>query len=79
MTYKARKRLALFILVVGMPAYVVFAVTIMNNIDRLPKWLELPTYVFLGIAWAIPFKWVFLGIGKDDPNKDIVLDSDDYK
>ena len=68
MTYKARKRLALFILVVGMPAYVVFAVTVMSNIDRLPKWLELPTYIFLGIAWAIPFRWVFLGIGKDDPD-----------
>lgn len=68
MTYKARKRLALFILVVGMPAYVVFAVTVMSNIDRLPKWLELPTYIFLGIAWAFPFRWVFLGIGKDDPD-----------
>ncbi|WP_370270520.1 DUF2842 domain-containing protein [Nioella sp.] len=68
MTYKNRKRLALFILVVGMPAYVVFAVTVMSNIDRLPKWLELPTYIFLGIAWAIPFRWVFLGIGKDDPD-----------
>ena len=68
MTYKNRKRLALFILVVGMPAYVVFAVTVMSNIDRLPKWLELPIYIFLGIAWAIPFRWVFLGIGKDDPD-----------
>ena len=68
MTYKNRKRLALFILVVGMPAYVVFAVTVMSNIDRLPKWLELPTYIFLGIAWAFPFRWVFLGIGKDDPD-----------
>ena len=68
MTYKNRKRLALFILVVGMPAYVVFAVTVMSNIDRLPKWRELPTYIFLGIAWAIPFRWVFLGIGKDDPD-----------
>lgn len=68
MTYKNRKRLALFILVVGMPAYVVFAVTVMSNIDRLPKWLELPTYIFLGVAWAIPFRWVFLGIGKDDPD-----------
>lgn len=68
MTYKGRKRLALLILVIGLPAYVVFAVTVMSNIDRLPKWMELPVYIFLGIAWAFPFKWVFLGIGKEDPD-----------
>jgi uncharacterized integral membrane protein len=69
MDYKKRKRLSLLILIVGMPLYVIFAVTVMSNIDRLPKWLELPTYVFLGLAWALPFKWVFLGIGKEDPDQ----------
>lgn len=68
MTYKTRKRLALFILVVGMPAYVAFAVTVMSNIDRLPKWLELPVYITLGVVWILPFRWVFLGIGQDDPD-----------
>jgi hypothetical protein len=69
MDYKRRKRLSLLILIVGMPLYVIFAVTVMSNIDRLPKWLELPTYVVLGVAWALPFKWVFLGIGKEDPDQ----------
>ena len=69
MDYKRRKRLALLILLVGMPAYVIFAVTVMSNIDRFPKWVELPTYIFLGLAWALPFRWVFLGIGKEDPDK----------
>ena len=69
MDYKKRKRLSLLILIVGMPLYVIFAVTVMSNIDRLPKWLELPTYVNLGLAWALPFKWVFLGIGKEDPDQ----------
>ena len=68
MTYKTRKRLALFILVVGMPAYVAFAVTVMSNIDRLPKWLELPVYITLGVVWILPFRWVFLGIGQEDPD-----------
>ena len=68
MTYKTRKRLALFILVVGMPAYVAFAVTVMSNIDRLPKWLELPVYIALGVVWILPFRWVFLGIGQEDPD-----------
>lgn len=70
MDYKRRKRLALLILLVGMPAYVIFAVTVMSNIDRFPKWVELPTYIFLGLAWALPFRWVFLGIGKEDPDKE---------
>ncbi len=70
MTYKTRKKLAILILVVGMPAYVVFAVTVMNYIDRLPKWFELPVYIFLGVAWALPFRWVFLGIGQEDPDKE---------
>lgn len=70
MDYKRRKRLALLILLVGMPAYVIFAVTVMSNIDRFPKWLELPIYIFLGLAWALPFRWVFLGIGKEDPDKE---------
>ena len=69
-TYKTRKRIALLILVVGMPLYVIFAVSVMSNIDRLPKWLELPVYVFLGVAWALPFRWVFLGIGKEDPDNE---------
>ena len=68
MTFKQRKRLAILILVVGMPLYIVFAVTVMSNLDRLPKWLELPVYIFLGVAWALPFRWVFLGIGKEDPD-----------
>ncbi len=70
MDFKRRKRLALLILLVGMPAYVVFAVTVMSTLDRFPKWVELPTYIFLGVAWALPFRWVFLGIGKGDPDQE---------
>lgn len=68
LSYKTRKRLALLILVVGMPAYVVVAVSIINLFDRTPSILvELAIYVILGILWAIPFKWVFKGIGRADP------------
>ncbi|WIV49930.1 DUF2842 domain-containing protein [Marivivens sp. LCG002] len=69
LSYKTRKRLALLILVVGMPAYVVVAVSIINLFDRTPSILvELAIYVILGILWAIPFKWVFKGIGRADPD-----------
>ena len=40
LSYKARRRLSLLVLIVGLPAYVVMAVTIMSSIDRLPHWLE---------------------------------------
>lgn len=66
--YKARKRLSLLILLVGMPAYVVLAVSLMSTIQRLPIWLEVPCYVILGVAWIMPFKSVFLGVGQPDPD-----------
>lgn len=68
LSYKARRRLSLLVLIVGLPAYVVVAVTIMSSIDRLPGWLELPVYILLGVAWAFPLKFVFLGVGKADPD-----------
>ncbi len=68
--YKARKRLSLLILLVGMPAYVVMAVTLMTHIQRLPIWAEVPAYVVLGFAWIVPFRAVFLGVGQTDPEKE---------
>lgn len=66
--YKARKRLSLLILLVGMPAYVVLAVSLMSTIQRLPIWAEVPCYLGLGLAWIVPFKSVFLGVGQPDPD-----------
>lgn len=70
LSYKSRKRLSLLILLVGMPAYVIFAVTMMDKIERLPIWAEVPAYILLGFGWILPFKRVFLGIGQADPNAD---------
>ena len=71
MTYKARKKLALFVLVVGLPIYIIVAVTIMSYMMtqdvRFPIAVELLVYVLLGIGWAFPLKWVFKGIGQPDP------------
>lgn len=69
MTYKARKRLALFVLVVGLPVYIVFAVTVMSQASRFPIAIELLVYVVLGIGWVFPLKWVFKGIGQTDPDE----------
>ena len=60
----ARRRLSLAILLVGLPAYVVFAVEIAGRLGRLPAPLEFAVYAILGVAWILPFKAVFRGIGR---------------
>ncbi len=67
LAYKTRRRLSLLILLVGMPLYVVLAVTILNWLDRPPIWVEVPVYLVLGILWMVPFRFVFIGIGQADP------------
>lgn len=70
-SYRTRRRLATLILVVGLPAYVVAAVTLTawigERFGRLPVLAELAVYVTLGFLWALPFRFVFRGIGKPDP------------
>jgi len=68
LSYKARKRWSLLILVVGLPVYLVVAVTVVGWFERPPIWLELAIYVALGIAWALPFRAIFRGVGKADPD-----------
>lgn len=68
MSYQARKRWALAVLLIAMPIYVVVVLNLMTTIDRLPFWAEVAAYVFLGVAWIFPFKRVFLGVGQPDPD-----------
>ena len=69
LSYKSRRRWALLILVIGLPAYIVAAVTIMNWLGRPPILVELFVYVALGILWAIPFKFIFKGVGQAEPEE----------
>ena len=70
--YKTRKRLAVLILLVGVPLYVAAAVTLVNWADarwgRLPIWAEVAVYLVLGFLWALPFRGIFRGIGQPDPD-----------
>jgi hypothetical protein len=68
LSYKARRRWSLVILLIGMPLYVILAVNIIDRMERPGLLLELLIYVALGIAWIIPFKFVFKGIGQPDPD-----------
>ncbi|WP_299373422.1 DUF2842 domain-containing protein [uncultured Tateyamaria sp.] len=66
--YKTRKWLALLILIVGLPLYIIVAVNVVALFDRPSILVELAVYVGLGILWAIPLKAVFKGIGQPDPD-----------
>ncbi|MBT4872804.1 MAG: DUF2842 domain-containing protein [Marinovum sp.] len=69
LSYKARRRWSLVILLIGLPLYVVVAVGVIGLFDRPPIWLELLIYVALGVLWALPFKFIFRGIGQADPDQ----------
>lgn len=68
LSYRARRRLALLVLLVGLPVYVVVAVNVIELFDRPPIWVEFLVFLFIGILWAIPLRAVFRGIGQADPD-----------
>ena len=70
LSYKARRRWSLVILLLGLPVYIVAAVTISNLLGRPPMLVELGIYIGLGVIWALPFKYIFKGIGQADPDQD---------
>jgi Protein of unknown function (DUF2842) len=67
LSYKARRRWALVILLIGMPLYVVAAVNVVDLFERPSMLVELAVYVGLGILWILPFRFIFRGIGQADP------------
>ena len=70
LSYKARRRWSLVILLIGLPLYIVVAVSVMNALPRLPLLVEFLVYILLGVLWVLPFKFVFRGIGREDPDAD---------
>ncbi len=67
LSYKARRRWSLVILLIGLPLYIVAVITLLNALGRLPIWLELVVYAISGVLWALPFKFIFIGVGQADP------------
>ncbi|WP_461470734.1 DUF2842 domain-containing protein [Pararhodobacter sp.] len=68
MSHSARKRWAILILVLALPAYIVAALVLVSLFDRPPLLLELAIYIVLGVVWTLPLKRVFKGIGQADPD-----------
>ena len=66
--YKARKRWALIVLLVGLPVYIVAAVNIVDLFERPSFLVELTVYIGLGIIWAMPLRSLFRGIAQADPD-----------
>ena len=72
LSHKAKRRWSLFILIFGVPIYIVMAVTLIDLLrdmmGRPSILVELSVFVVLGVLWAFPLKAVFKGIGQADPN-----------
>ncbi len=68
LSYKARRRWALVILLIGMPLYIIFVVAVLATFTVESKLLQFFMYVFLGIVWILPFKFIFKGVGQADPD-----------
>lgn len=68
LSYKARRRWSLVILLIGLPIYIVAAISLIAWLPPLPGWAMLVVYVGVGFAWMVPLRFVFLGIGQADPN-----------
>jgi hypothetical protein len=70
LSYKARRRWSLVILLIGLPVYIVASISILSLFERPSILLELFIYIALGILWALPFKYDFRGVGQNDPDQD---------
>lgn len=72
LSYKARRRWSLIILLVALPLYIVVAVNFTDwlraRYDGLNIALEFFIFVALGIVWVLPLKSIFKGVGQADPD-----------
>ena len=64
MSYKLKRRLSLFILIVGLPLYVILIVNLISSFDRPNFLVELFIYLLSGIVWALPLRSIFRGVGQ---------------
>ena len=64
MSYKLKRRLSLFILIVGLPIYVIIIVNLISSFDRPNFLVELLIYLLSGVVWALPLRSVFRGVGQ---------------
>lgn len=68
LSYRLRRRLSLVLLLVWLPLYIAAALYLVSLFERPSILVELGIYVGLGVIWALPFKAVFKGVGREAPD-----------
>ncbi len=68
LSYKARRRWSLIILLIVLPVYIVVAVNVVDLIGASNALAQLAMFLGLGFVWIMPFRFVFRGIGQPDPD-----------
>ena len=71
MSYRLRRILSVFVLLIALPIYVVIVISVIALFERPPLIIELLIYLALGVVWAFPLKSVFMGVGQEDPDKNL--------
>jgi predicted membrane channel-forming protein YqfA (hemolysin III family) len=67
LSHKARKRWSIFVLVVGLPIWIIIAVNLADLVSRDNVLVELAVFVVLGVVWIFPFKNLFKGVAAAPP------------
>lgn len=68
LSYKARKRWSLVVLLVWLPIWILIATGIIIKLNPENPIVLMLLVVFLAFVWVLPFKGVFKGVGKPDPD-----------
>jgi len=68
-SYRLKKFLAILVLLLWLPFYIVLVLNILALFERPSIVVELLVYVIAGVLWALPFKALFKGLGQQTKNK----------
>jgi len=68
-SYRLKKFLAILVLLLWLPFYIVLVLNILALFERPSIVVELLVYVIAGVLWALPFKALFKGVGQQTKNK----------
>ena len=68
-SYRLKKFLAILVLLLWLPIYIVLVLNILALFERPSLVVELLVYVMAGVLWALPFKALFKGVGQQTKNK----------
>jgi|TARA_B100000085_G_scaffold148346_1_gene134984 hypothetical protein len=68
-SYRLKRFLAILVLLLWLPFYIVLVLNILALFERPSLVVELLVYVIAGVLWALPFKALFKGVGQQTKNK----------